>query len=124
VAGEGIALAIATAVLAALSYGGLAQVVPQADTGMAFRIAEAAQRLTNGDMTHAVAALPQVPMQMLAHSYSQAFNSLLHVLIAITLLSAFASFAFLSRTGPRDDVHNTGNAAGQPKAKVTDSAVA
>jgi len=124
VAGEGIALAIATAVLAALSYRGLVQVVPQADAGTASRITEAAQRLTNGDMTHAIAALPQVPAQVLAHSYSQAFTSLLHVLIAITLLSAFASFAFLSRTGSRDDVHNTGNAAGQPNEKVADSAVA
>lgn len=124
VAGEGIALAIATAVLAALSHAGLAEVMPQADAGTAERVAEAAQRLTNGDMTHAAAALPQVPLQVLAHSYTQAFTSLLHVLIVITLLSAFAVFAFLSRTAQQDDVHNTDSEAAQSKAKVKDSAVA
>lgn len=36
-------------------------------------------------------------------SYADAFTSLLHVLIVITLLSALATFAFLSKMPPQDD---------------------
>ena len=67
------------------------------------RIAEAAQRVTAGDMVHAAATLPEVSRHALSASYADAFTSLLHVLIVITLLSAFATFVFLSRTPPQDD---------------------
>jgi len=98
VAGEGIALAIATALLAALAQSGLARLVPGDDAVLAARLAEAAQRVTAGDMTHAVAVLPEVSRHALSTSYADAFTSLLHVLIVITLLSAAATFACLSRT--------------------------
>jgi hypothetical protein len=55
-----------------------------------------------GDMAHAAAALPEVSRHALSMSYADAFTSLLHVLIVITLLSAFATFAFLSKTPPQD----------------------
>ncbi len=103
VAGEGIALAIATAVLAALAHTSLARIVPDTPVEMHARISEAAQRMTAGDMAHATAALPEVSRHALSMSYADAFTSLLHVLIVITLLSAFATFAFLSKTPPRED---------------------
>jgi MFS family permease len=103
VAGEGIALAIATAILGALAHTSLARIVPENAAGIAPRIAEAAQRVTAGDMVHAAATLPEVTRHALSSSYADAFTSLLHVLIVITLLSALATFAFLSKTPAQDD---------------------
>jgi MFS family permease len=102
VAGEGIALAIATALLAALAQTSLAGIVPPGSTDMVRRIGEAAQRVTAGDMHHAVAVLPEVTRAALAASYADAFTRLLHALIVITLVAACATFVFLSRTGTQD----------------------
>jgi MFS family permease len=130
VAGEGIALAIVTAILAALSYSSLAQsmqrVPGSVDAALTARLSEAAQRLTTGDMTHAAHALPEISRHALALSYTHAFTSLLHVLIVMTLLSALVAFACLSRTGPRDEdrgePHTADRKLGKPR--VVDSAVA
>lgn len=103
VAGEGIALAIATAILAALAHARVARVVPDTSSELHARISEAAQRLTTGDMAHAVAVLPEVSRNALSTSYADAFTSLLHVLIVITLLSALATFAFLGKTPPQTE---------------------
>lgn len=103
VAGEGIALAIAMAILAGLVHASLARIVPHAGPATMARIAEASQRLTTGDLAQAAASLPQIGRHELVSSYTHAFTRLLHVLIAITLVSALASFAFLSRTGAKDD---------------------
>jgi MFS family permease len=106
VAGEGVALAIATAILAALAHTSLSRIVP-ADANVTARITEAAQRMTAGDVIHATAALPEVSQHVLSQSYADAFTSLLYVLIVITLLSAVATFAFLSRTRAQDDDSST-----------------
>ncbi|MDR3399562.1 MAG: MFS transporter [Pandoraea sp.] len=103
VAGEGIALAIATAIMAALAHGTLVNTVTGSAPNLAGRIAEASQRITAGDMTHASAVLPEVTRQALAASYAGAFTNLLYVLIVITLFSALATFAFLSRTPGQDE---------------------
>lgn len=103
VAGEGIALAIVMAILAGLAQANLARIVPHADPAMAARIVEAAQRLTTGDLSQAAASLPQISRGALALSYTHAFVRLLHVLILITVLSAVASFAFLSRTESHEE---------------------
>ncbi|MFM0341692.1 MFS transporter [Paraburkholderia fungorum] len=103
VAGEGIALAIATAILAALAHTSLERIVPEATAQVSARVAEAAQRVTAGDMVHAAAALPEVSRHAISMSYASAFTSLLHVLIVITLLAALATFAFLSKTPAQDD---------------------
>ncbi|PQV54868.1 MFS transporter [Paraburkholderia sp. BL21I4N1] len=106
VAGEGIALAIVTAILASLAQHSLARLTADGSPAMRQRIAEAAQRLTTGDLASGAASLPQISRHALALSYTHAFTSLLHVLIVITLLSACASFAFLSRTGAPDGEHD------------------
>lgn len=103
VAGEGIALAIATAVLGALAHTSLSRVIPDNGGDISARVAEAAQRVTAGDMVHAASTLPEVTRHALSASYADAFTSLLHVLIVITLLSALATFAFLSKTPAQDD---------------------
>jgi MFS family permease len=103
VAGEGIALAIATAVLGALAHSSLSRLIPDNGGDISARVAEAAQRVTAGDMVHAASTLPEVTRHALSSSYADAFTSLLHVLIVITLLSALATFAFLSKTPAQDD---------------------
>jgi len=117
VAGEGIALAIATAVLAALAHTSLLRIMPENVDSIASRVSEAAQRITAGDMAHAAEILPEATRHALSTSYADAFTSLLHVLIVITLLSAVATFAFLSRTPEQDD--EPGAEAGAKK--VTDT---
>ncbi|WP_224032603.1 MFS transporter [Paraburkholderia caribensis] len=118
VAGEGIALAIATAILAALAHTSLMHVVPDTDAGVGARIAEAAQRVVAGDMIRAAAILPEASRHALSMSYADAFTRLLHVLIVITLLSAVATFAFLSRTPGQDDEPDAQARAKQMKATV------
>ncbi|WP_176054860.1 MFS transporter [Paraburkholderia caribensis] len=117
VAGEGIALAIATAVLAALAHTSLLRIMPENVDGIASRVSEAAQRITAGDMAHAAEILPEATRHALSTSYADAFTSLLHVLIVITLLSAVATFAFLSRTPKQDD--EPGAEAGAKKVADT-----
>ncbi|MBN3760590.1 MFS transporter [Burkholderia sp. Ac-20365] len=107
VAGEGIALAIATAMLAALAQSSLARIVPGGSADIAGRVGEAARHVTAGDMHHALAVLPEVTRATLAASYADAFTRLLHALIVITLLAACATFAFLSRTHTHDETGPT-----------------
>lgn len=67
-----------------------------------------AQRVASGDFLHAAASLPDVNRNLLLACYAGAFQSLLYVLMGITVLSAIAAFIFLSRTSPisRDDGSN------------------
>ncbi|MFM0033192.1 hypothetical protein [Paraburkholderia strydomiana] len=85
-------------------------------TVTAEQIAEAVQRLTTGDLAQAAASLPQISRHDLAQSYTQAFTRLVH-LIVITLLSACASFAFLSRR-----TASSGDQPGEPQRKVAETA--
>lgn len=86
--GEGIALAIAAAMLSAFAQISLQSALANTGAVTDTRIAEVAQRVASGDLLHAAA-----------------FQSLLYVLMGITVLSAIAAFIFLSRTSPisRDD---------------------
>lgn len=103
VAGEGIALAIVSAILAALAYTSLTGVAGDASGISAARLAEGAQRLATGDLAHAMAALPEIGADRLLAGYGDAFESLLHIMTVITVLSAGAVFGFLSRTGNSND---------------------
>jgi MFS family permease len=99
VAGEGIALAIAVAMLSAFAQTSLLAALSKNNSSIAVvRITEAAQRVATGDLLHASATLPEVERHLLIASYSGAFRSLLHALIVITVLSAIAAFVFLCRT--------------------------
>jgi MFS family permease len=102
VAGEGITLAIVVAILAGLLQTYLAGALTEAaGTVDPARIAEAAQRVTTGDMLHAAQALPEVSRQLLASGYAEAFKSLLNILTVITVISALVVLGLLSRT-PKD----------------------
>ncbi|MGU7769518.1 MFS transporter [Burkholderia sp. MR1-5-21] len=93
VAGEGIALAIAGAVLAALAQAGLRAASAPGATPDA--LAGAAARLATGDLSGAQAVLPHAARAVLLATYSHAFDDLLIGLAVITLLCAAVVFVFL-----------------------------
>lgn len=94
VAGEGVTLAIVGALLAGLVRSHLEAVAVRSSYSS---LAEAAHRVATGDMAHAVKALPEIAPSVLASSYADAFQSLLHILTVITVLSAVVVFAFLAK---------------------------
>jgi len=99
VASEGVALAIVSAILAALTQRHL-QANLNIGTGDS-NLAEAAARLAAGDLAHASALLPDADHIMAQHSYAQAFSVLLGGLAVATLLSAIVIFACLGRDAGR-----------------------
>jgi len=100
VAGEGVALAVVTALLAALVHGRLLTAVPSAAPAA---VADAAARLASGDLAHAAAQLPEVAPAALQLVYQAAFDRLLDGLTIVTLLCALAAFTFLSRVRVEDE---------------------
>lgn len=93
VAGEGIALAVVTAILAALERTRL-QALDIPATGS---LNDAAQRLANGDLAEASRLLPGLDPATLVRSYAASFQDLTYLLIAVTILSAVTAFALLRR---------------------------
>lgn len=93
VAGEGIALAIAGAVLATLAQAGLRAASVAGATPEA--IVRASARLATGDLGGAAAVWPQAGRAVLQQSYAQAFDHLLIGLAVVTLLCAAVVFVFL-----------------------------
>lgn len=91
VAGEGVALAVVSAMLSALTAGHLATGGASAHAG------PAAQRLVTGDIASAATALPQMSRAALVQSYGDAFATLLLMLCAITIITAIVVFTFLGR---------------------------
>lgn len=97
VAGEGLALAVVSAVLSALTAGHLATAAtpaPAAETG---RLGQAAQRLVTGDLAAAQALLPGTGRDLLVTQYGLAFSTLLVLLTAITVVTAIVVFLFMGR---------------------------
>jgi MFS family permease/fumarate reductase subunit D len=94
VAGEGVALAIVSAILSALTASHL--------TGEHVR--EGAQKLVTGDVAGAAAMLPGLPQAALIQSYGNAFGTLLTLLAGITVVTALVVFAFLGRHEPDEGI--------------------
>ncbi|WP_105435708.1 MFS transporter [Neorhizobium tomejilense] len=90
VAGEGVALAVVTAVLSALTSANLGS-----DTGD--QAGAIAQRLVTGDLQDAAELLPSIGQAALLQGYGDGFSSLLWLLTAITALTAVVVFLFLGR---------------------------
>jgi len=86
VAGEGIALALVGAGLTALVAARL---------GHAEAASRAAQRVTTGDISQALALLPGMDRAAVLHAYGAAFGTLLWVLAGVTVATALVVFAFL-----------------------------
>lgn len=90
VAGEGIALAVVGATLAALLARELAAIWPSMQHGSAV-----AQMLVTGNMQGALALMQGASAAELLKAYGLAFSSLLDVLAGVTVLTAVGVFAFL-----------------------------
>ncbi|MDA8483272.1 MFS transporter [Pseudomonas resinovorans] len=96
VAGEGVALAIVSAILASLTQVYLLGAVDGDIAGLA----GVAQQVAAGELVRAATLVPEIPRAILVASYLESFDVLLHILTGITLLSALAVFGFLSRPAP------------------------
>ncbi|WP_156414240.1 MFS transporter [Bordetella sp. N] len=94
VAGEGVALASVTAVLAALLAARLHADVPGSDMTA---VAHAAVRLATGDLAQALALLPGIAPASLRTLYADAFGQLLAGLAGVTLACAVGVLAFLAK---------------------------
>ena len=92
VAGEGMALAAVGALMAGFTARALA------DAGLNAPAA-AAQRLAAGNLSQAHALLPMADIVRLTRAYDWAFQQLLYLLIALTLLSALMVLILLGRGG-------------------------
>lgn len=90
VAGEGLALALVGAGLTALVAARLGHVAGAS---------QAAQRVTTGDVSQALALLPGVDRAGLLQAYGAAFGTLLCVLAGVTVLTALVVFLFLRGEG-------------------------
>ena len=90
VAGEGIALAVVGAALAALLVRELAVIWPSMPHGSAV-----AQMQVTGNMQGALALMQDASAAELLKAYGLAFASLLDVLACVTVLTAIGVFAFL-----------------------------
>ena len=99
VAGEGVTLAIVSAVMAALAHASLAQLLPADSGASAIQIVQVSQQIATGDIAGAAAAMPQLTQYALAAAYGDAFQVLVHVLTGVTLLAAVAALGFLGKVG-------------------------
>lgn len=89
VAGEGVALAIVSAVLAALVQARLGDLTAHSS-------ARAVQYLATGDLARAAALLPRFSEQALVQHYAHAFRALCQILAGITACSAAAVFVSMT----------------------------
>lgn len=92
VAGEGIALALVTALLSGLAQSQVSKIVSQPTTSSLI-----AERLATGNFGGASALAPEVPPPTLLTSYGDAFGTLTLCLAAVTLITAVVVFVSLRR---------------------------
>jgi hypothetical protein len=91
VAGEGVALALVSAVLSLLISANLG-------AGAGDPAGSVAQRLVTGDLPEAAVLVPSMERAALLQGYSAGFSTLLVLLSAITMLTAIVAFLFLGRS--------------------------
>jgi hypothetical protein len=110
VAGEGLALAMVSAALAAIVAFRLRAVLPASvETAGGNGLAAAAQRLATGDLAGAAASLPGVPLTLLREHYVAAFQWLSDGLALVTVLAALATLIYL-RSNDRPEPRIAANA--------------
>ncbi|RDK02753.1 MFS transporter [Paraburkholderia lacunae] len=118
VAGEGIALAIVSALLAGMVESSLRRAALAGSGGAT--LSEAANRLAMGDMSRTLELLPHATRVALVQSYGAAFHLLLYVLAGISVLSAAMVFGFLSHSKlPHLESAGSGRAQRRSQASAT-----
>ena len=106
VAGEGVALAIVSAVMASL----VACNLPQGQAS------EGARLLAIGDLNGATAMLPQISQSALTMVYSEALQHLLWGLAALTTVAAIIAFVFLRHVQAEDIAEGTAKTSLTPSS--------
>ncbi|WP_349438023.1 MFS transporter [Pararhizobium sp. A13] len=101
VAGEGVALAITSAVLAAFINTELRQAANGSGQGLP-GIQMSSQHLALGDINAALADIPVIDHATMAHVDGNAFQNVLYILASITVASAAIVFALLRN--PKSEV--------------------
>lgn len=102
VAGEGITLAAASAILSAFAASHIAPLASRGPASEGAAVSEAAQRMAMGGLDHAAELLPSIGRAALVSSYDSAFQNMLLIMTGITLASAVIVFVFLA--GPKERV--------------------
>jgi len=92
VAGEGVALAVVTAVLSALTASNLGAEAGKNTVSMA-------QRMVTGNVAEAALLSPETSHAALLQAYGDAFSTLLWLLTGVTMLTAVVVFLFVGRGG-------------------------
>lgn len=92
IAGEGIALAIVSALLTALLSWKLGAVLPG---GTGPDAVEAAQKIATGNLASALSLLDPVSREVVLQSYGEAFGHLLRILSEITVVTAISIFVVM-----------------------------
>lgn len=95
VAGEGIALAIVRALLAAFTQTSLIGAIK--DSPLRAKASALAARMAAGDLPHAAALAPQADTALLIRAYGDGFRDLLYVLALIVALAGLVVLAILRR---------------------------
>ena len=96
VAGEGVALAVVTALLSALTGDNLVAVAGE-------RARTIAQRMVTGDVPYAADLLPSHSRAILMQAYGDGFSDLLRILTGITVVTALVVFLVLGRRHGEDE---------------------
>ena len=117
VAGEGVALAVVSAILSSFIQSNLG-------TTAGDHASAAAQRLVTGDLLDAASNVPAIGHAALVQSYNNAFSGLLWLLTAITAVTAIVIFTFLGRRNAEESAADTGAAAPQDNAEGLDASSA
>lgn len=100
VAGEGVALAVVSAILSGFIQSNLGAAAGE-------HASVAAQRLVTGDLAVAASNVPAIGHEALIHGYSDAFGTLLWLLTAITTITAIVVFSSLGRGASNDPADDT-----------------
>ncbi|TCV92084.1 MFS transporter [Luteibacter rhizovicinus] len=102
VAGEGIALAIVTAVLATLTQGKLMTTARAASDDTMARAGEAGVQLAAGDLVGAQRIFPELSSGSMIAEFAYAFQTLLLIVAVVTFVAALVTFVCLvPRPGTR-----------------------
>lgn len=117
VAGEGLALALVSAVLSGLAADSLGATAGD-------RAAAVAQRLVTGDLPEATALVPSMERAALLQGYSSGFSTLLWLLSGITILTAVVVFLFLGRSHETvEDIEDEAEVAAAATAGIAEWAI-
>ncbi|MCX8279196.1 MFS transporter [Phyllobacterium sp. 0TCS1.6C] len=117
VAGEGLALALVSAVLSGLIAASLGTTAGE-------RAGAVAQRLVTGDLPEATALVPSMGRAALLQGYSNGFSTLLWLLCGITAMTAVVVFLFLGRSHETvEDIEDEAEGAAAATAGIAEWAI-